>query len=77
MIGPFPKPIMGMSVSNEVLFEALRDAGHKVGRINTAMYAFDEKPGAFSLGKFFHFLKPNVYLYRICLLYTSPSPRDS
>lgn len=65
MIGPFPDPVMGMSVANEVLYNSLLKKGHEVDRINTAMYAFDEKPGAFSFGKLFHFLKPNIYFYKV------------
>ncbi len=65
MIGPFPDPLMGMSVANQVLFNSLKSRQYRVDRVNTAMYAFDERPGAFSVGKLLHFLKPNIYLYKV------------
>ncbi|WP_319370816.1 glycosyltransferase family 4 protein [uncultured Ilyobacter sp.] len=37
MIGPFPEPVHGMSMANEILFHGLCEKGYKMDHINTAL----------------------------------------
>jgi len=65
IIGPFPDPITGVSLANQVLYDALLEKNIKVSKINTSLYAFDENVGKFSIKKTLHFLKFNIYFYKI------------
>jgi len=75
MIGPFPQPITGMSLANKVLYESLIKSGHRVKKINTSLYSFDENVGVFSFRKLIYFLKFNFFLYKILrakIIYLTP-----
>ncbi len=37
MIGPFPDPVHGMSMANQVLFDGLTEKGYRLDCINTAL----------------------------------------
>ncbi|WP_319205453.1 glycosyltransferase family 4 protein [uncultured Ilyobacter sp.] len=60
MIGPFPDPVHGMSMANEILFHGLTVKGYKMDHINTALLskiqsAKDQKKISFE--KFFIAIK--------------------
>ena len=64
-IGPFPKPLTGLSLSNKVLFEELTCLGYKPSKINTSPNSFDENVGEFGIMKVLFYLKVNFLFYKI------------
>jgi hypothetical protein len=58
IIGPFPEPTTGLSLSNEVVYKGLLNrANIKVSKINMSLQNFEESVGAFSLKKAIFFSK--------------------
>jgi hypothetical protein len=54
LIGPFPNPISGVSISNKKVRELLiGENKYSVGSINTSYPEFDEELGKFSFKKVF------------------------
>ncbi|MCF6296512.1 MAG: glycosyltransferase family 4 protein [Flavobacteriaceae bacterium] len=76
IIGPFPKPITGMSLANLVVKKILDETpNYLVDTINTSYSKFDEKLGKFSLKKFLFYIKFNIQLYKIFqnkIIYITP-----
>uniref|UniRef100_UPI004047A273 hypothetical protein n=1 Tax=Polaribacter sp. TaxID=1920175 RepID=UPI004047A273 len=74
MIGPFPDPISGVSVSNKVVKNILKKQS-EVSIINTSFPIFSDSIGSFSFKKLFFFLKLNVFCYKVFksdIIYTTP-----
>ncbi len=74
MIGPFPDPITGNSLSNSIIFQGLKKRGIPVDFVSTAT-EFSEKLGKFSFSKLFFFLKMYVYICRVffsSVIYITP-----
>lgn len=74
MIGPFPNPISGVSVSNKVVKNILEKQS-EVSIINTSFPIFNDSIGSFSFKKLFFFLKLNVFCYKVFksdIIYTTP-----
>lgn len=68
LIGPFPEPITGNSLSNKIVFEGFSSkASFQVKKINTSLNFFDEQVGKFSFRKFFQSLKHNLKCYKVFL----------
>lgn len=66
LIGPFPKPISGVSLANKVVKEILdKQPKFKVNIINTSLPFFNEKVGSFSLRKLMFFLKINISVLKV------------
>lgn len=65
IIGPFPEPISGVSLANEVVRKVLLLHSYKVHIINTSFSEFDEQVGKFSFKKALFFLKLNLSIYKI------------
>ena len=66
IIGPFPNPISGVSLANEVAYNILSQSKKfKVSKIDTSYPVFQEDIGAFSLKKFLFFLGLNFKFYEI------------
>ena len=54
LIGPFPEPLSGVSIANQVVNEVLsEDSQFEVDLINTSYSRFDEEIGKFSIKKAF------------------------
>lgn len=65
IIGPFPDPVFGVSLSNLVLTKGLLKKGHKIKTIDTATTAtIDSVQGAWSIRKL-KFLKNYLKLYKV------------
>jgi glycosyltransferase involved in cell wall biosynthesis len=61
IIGPFPEPTTGLSLSNEVVYKGLLNrANTKVSKINMSLQNFEESVGAFSIKKVIFFLRINL-----------------
>jgi glycosyltransferase involved in cell wall biosynthesis len=74
LIGPFPSPITGNSLSNTTLFQGLNKKGVSVKYLNTST-KFSENLGRFSFSKLFSFLKMYVFIYRVffsSVIYITP-----
>ena len=66
LIGPFPNPISGVSISNKKVRELLiGENKYSVGSINTSYPEFDEELGKFSFKKVFFYLKLNIQIFKI------------
>ncbi|WP_165764736.1 glycosyltransferase family 4 protein [Winogradskyella aurantia] len=66
IIGPFPEPTTGLSLSNEVVHKGLLDrANIKVSKINMSLQNFEESVGAFSLKKAIFFLRISLKAYQV------------
>tara|TARA_B100000787_G_scaffold55728_1_gene40523 strand:+ start:392 stop:1495 length:1104 start_codon:yes stop_codon:yes gene_type:complete len=66
LIGPFPNPISGVSLSNKKVRELLiGENKYSVGFINTSYPEFDEELGAFSFNKLIFYLKLNIKIFQI------------
>ena len=66
IIGPFPKPISGVSLANKVVQELLeKNPLFKVTTINTSFPSFKEDIGKFSIQKLLFYLKINLNFYKI------------
>lgn len=77
VIGPFPEPITGNSLANQIVFENLsKYYPHvNVDRVNTSYSSFKEDVGNFSFNKVIYYVKQYISLFKIfrCdkLYYTS------
>ena len=65
IIGPFPNPITGLSLANQILFDNLNGLGYEATSINSSLKDFEEKTGNFTLNKLLYFLKINTLFYKI------------
>ena len=66
LIGPFPNPISGVSISNKKVRELLiGENKYSVGSINTSYPEFGEELGKFSFKKVFFYLKLNIQIFKI------------
>lgn len=77
IIGPFPKPINGCSLANEILLKQLKfESSISVDIINTSTKNISsENVGHFSFGKVFSFLKVYRKIFDIAksdIVYTTP-----
>jgi glycosyltransferase involved in cell wall biosynthesis len=76
IIGPFPKPISGVSLANQVVKEVLEKSGDfTVDSINTSYNVFEDAIGSFSFKKFIFFLKMNFSVFKIFkndIIYITP-----
>ena len=76
IVGPFPKPITGLSLANKIVKEILdKNLFFKVSIVNTSFPSFKENIGKFSFQKLVFFLKANLQLYRIFqhqIIYITP-----
>lgn len=76
IIGPFPKPISGVSLANQVVkgvFDSSID--FKSDYINTSYNVFEDAVGSFSVKKFIFFLKINFSVFKIVqndIIYITP-----
>lgn len=75
MVGPFDKPITGVSVCNDLILKKLRENKYNVTFINTSLDRFDENVGKISIKKVFYFLKFYFLSYKVWykdLIYITP-----
>ncbi|SDR75413.1 Glycosyltransferase involved in cell wall bisynthesis [Formosa sp. Hel1_31_208] len=76
IIGPFPDPITGNSLSNKVVYEGFSQRAHfAVDKINTSLTFFDEQVGSFSIRKLLQGIKYNLKFYKVLfsdLIYITP-----
>ena len=76
MIGPFPEPVSGVSLANQVVKDILSENSFfKVDFINTSYSKFDEQLGQFTFKKFFFYLSQNFKLVKIFnhkIIYITP-----
>lgn len=76
MIGPFPKPVSGVSLANKNVFKILEESqSFCVDFINTSFSQFEENLGVFSIKKTLSSLSKNLYLYKIIgsdIVYITP-----
>lgn len=76
IIGPFPKPISGVSLANQVVKQVLEKSGDfSIDSINTSYNVFEDAIGTFSFKKFFFFLKMNFSVFKILrndIIYITP-----
>ena len=76
MIGPFPEPVSGVSLANQVVKNILsEDSYFEVDFINTSYSKFDEQLGQFTFKKFFFYLSQNFKLVKIFsnkIIYITP-----
>jgi len=69
MIGPFPEPVSGVSLANQVVKNILsEDSYFEVDFINTSYSKFDEQLGQFTFKKFFFYLSQNFKLVKKVLM---------
>jgi len=74
MIGPFPNPISGVSISNKIVKEVLEKQSN-VSIINTSFPIFNDQIGKFSIKKMMFFLKVNFQFYKVIssdIIYITP-----
>ena len=76
LIGPFPKPISGVSLANKVVKEILDDSkDYKVDFINTSYPVFEDVVGSFSFKKILFFLNINFNVFKVFknnIIYLTP-----
>ncbi|MCG1035340.1 glycosyltransferase [Polaribacter sargassicola] len=76
IVGPFPKPISGVSLANKVVKEVLDNSNDFiVDSINTSYVVFEDAVGSFSFKKFFFFLKINLGVFKVFkndIIYITP-----
>ena len=76
LIGPFPEPLSGVSIANQVVNEVLsEDSQFEVDLINTSYSIFDEEIGKFSFKKAFFYLTLNLNILKIFkhkIIYITP-----
>ena len=76
IIGPFPKPISGVSLANKVVKEILDQSDDfKTDFINTSYPIFEDSVGSFSLKKLFFFLMLNLKalkMFKNDIIYLTP-----
>jgi glycosyltransferase involved in cell wall biosynthesis len=64
LIGPFPKPVTGLSLANEVLYKGLKK-NNNVDYIDMSYSKFEEIVGSFNFYKMVYFLKLNLRAFKI------------
>ena len=76
IIGPFPKPISGVSFANKVVKEVLDNSlEFKTDYINTSYPVFEDSVGSFSFKKAFFFLRINFNVLKVIgndIIYITP-----
>tara|TARA_R110002050_G_C8963043_1_gene514760 strand:- start:3396 stop:4487 length:1092 start_codon:yes stop_codon:yes gene_type:complete len=76
IIGPFPDPISGVSLANQVVSEILsNEVNWNVSKLNTSFNKFDENVGSFSWDKLFFNLKFNLSVFKVInhdVIYLTP-----
>lgn len=76
LIGPFPGPLSGVSIANQVVSEVLiDDSQFEVDLINTSYSRFDEEIGKFSFKKIFFYLAFYLNIFKIFkhkIIYITP-----
>ena len=76
LIGPFPGPLSGVSIANQVVSEVLSDDSQfEVDIINTSYSRFDEEIGKFSFKKTFFYLTLYLNIFKIFkhkIIYITP-----
>jgi glycosyltransferase involved in cell wall biosynthesis len=76
LIGPFPEPLSGVSIANQVVNEVLsEDSQFEVDLINTSYSIFDEEIGKFSFKKAFFYLTLNLNIFKLFkhkIIYITP-----
>ena len=76
IIGPFPKPISGVTLANKVVKEILdKSDDFKVDYINTSYPVFEDSVGVFSIKKALFFLGLNIKAFKIFknhIIYMTP-----
>lgn len=76
LIGPFPDPVSGVSLANQVVKDILsEESNFKVDLINTSYSKFDEQLGVFTIKKFFFYLLQSFNLIKIFnnrIIYITP-----
>ena len=76
LIGPFPGPLSGVSIANQVVSEVLSDDSQfEVDIINTSYSRFDEEIGKFSFKKIFFYLAFYLNIFKIFkhkIIYITP-----
>ena len=76
LIGPFPGPLSGVSIANQVVSEVLiDDSQFEVDIINTSYSRFDEEIGKFSFKKTFFYLALYLNIFKIFkhkIIYITP-----
>lgn len=81
IIGPFPDPITGQSIANEILYQGSKEKGNKVDYINTNFYEklTDKKlQGKFDIKKIYIVLKKSfkeikkIWCGNYDVIYTTP-----
>ena len=76
LIGPFPGPLSGVSIANQVVSEVLSDDSQfEVDIINTSYSRFDEEIGKFSFKKTFFYLALYLNIFKIFkhkIIYITP-----
>ena len=67
VIGPFPNPITGNSLSNQVIFDNLPKfhSDIEIRKINTSYSSFKENLGELSLFKLWHYTKQYFNIFKI------------
>ncbi|WP_178991307.1 glycosyltransferase family 4 protein [Winogradskyella schleiferi] len=66
IVGPFPEPTTGLSLSNKVVFDGLcKNPNIQPSKIDTSLKNFEESVGSFTFKKVFFFLKQNLKAYQI------------
>lgn len=66
IIGPFPKPISGVALSNKVVKNILENSkDFKLDTLNTSYNVFEDAVGSFSLRKLLFYLKINLKVFKI------------
>ena len=64
LVGPFPKPVSGLSLANEILYKGLKD-NNKVDFIDMSYFKFEEDVGKFNFYKMIYFFKLNLKAFNI------------
>jgi len=64
LVGPFPKPVTGLSLANEILYKGLKD-NNKVDFIDMSYFKFEEDVGKFNFYKMIYFFKLNLKAFNI------------
>ena len=76
LIGPFPKPISGVSLANKIVKEVLDKSDNFItDSINTSYPVFEDSVGSFSLKKVLFFLGLNtkaLKIYKSDIIYITP-----
>ncbi|TGV03840.1 glycosyltransferase family 4 protein [Flavivirga rizhaonensis] len=65
MVGPFEKPITGVSVCNDLILKKFKENKYNVTYINTSLDRFDENVGKISIKKLFYYLRLYFLFYKI------------